>query len=426
MEKVLEGKLASFEVPDLLTFLNMGRRTGALIMERSDEETKIFFADGNPVFACTTRSELRLGNMLVKAGRLTTVRIDELFARHGGSGHRLGQMLLSEKVLSEGELASFLKIQVSEIIFDTFEWSDGAFSLFDGVEPPAAAVTLKMDLQNLIMEGVRRIDERGRIKEALPDLDLVVEAVANPERVKQSVTFTKEEWQVFFLVDGRRSLREICSMIGNPDEMETLQILYHLLTANFISLGPAEPGREAAAEVEPKTVPPRPEPKPPQARPPVSPAGTQKVPLNRVIDDGESADVEFVPARPRRRAADDARDVVSREAVGYMQDDSGVTVSRLVMIKDGGEQPFPLTRDSYTLGRHRNNDIVIGDAKVSGFHARLDRSPEGFLLVDLKSRNGVFVNGQRAVSQVLQTNDEIRMGAARLVYRVDYKSKGSA
>jgi hypothetical protein len=287
-------------------------------------------------------------------------------------------------------------------------------------------VTLKMDLQNLIMEGVRRIDERGRIKEALPDLDLVVEAVANPERVKQSVTFTKEEWQVFFLVDGRRSLREICSMIGNPDEMETLQILYHLLTANFISLGPAEPGREAAAEVEPKTVPPRPEPKAPQARPPVSAAGTQKVPLNRVIDDSESADVEFVPARPRRRAADDARDVVSREAVGYMQDDSGVTVSRLVMFKDGGEQSFPLTRDSYTLGRHRNNDIVIGDAKVSGFHARLDRSPEGFLLVDLKSRNGVFVNGQRAGSQVLQTNDEIRMGAARLVYRVDYKSKGSA
>ncbi len=41
-----------------------------------------------------------------------------------------------------------------------------------------------MDLQNLIMEGVRRIDERGRLAEFFPDLNMIVESVANPERVK--------------------------------------------------------------------------------------------------------------------------------------------------------------------------------------------------------------------------------------------------
>jgi pSer/pThr/pTyr-binding forkhead associated (FHA) protein len=105
-----------------------------------------------------------------------------------------------------------------------------------------------------------------------------------------------------------------------------------------------------------------------------------------------------------------------------MGDASQLTVSRLVLVKDGQESSFPLTRDSYTLGRHRNNDIVVSDPKVSGFHARIDRSAEGFTLVDLKSRNGCFVNGRRVERHLLRTGDELRLGAARLKYRVDYTS----
>jgi hypothetical protein len=40
MEKILEGSLNHFEVPDLLTFLNLGRRTGVLVLERADRESK--------------------------------------------------------------------------------------------------------------------------------------------------------------------------------------------------------------------------------------------------------------------------------------------------------------------------------------------------------------------------------------------------
>ena len=48
MEKILEGSLACFEIPDLLTFLNMGNRTGVLVMEHPDQETKIFFKPDAP------------------------------------------------------------------------------------------------------------------------------------------------------------------------------------------------------------------------------------------------------------------------------------------------------------------------------------------------------------------------------------------
>jgi len=42
--------------------------------------------------------------------------------------------------------------------------------------------------------------------------------------------------------------------------------------------------------------------------------------------------------------------------------------------------------------------------------------------VDLKSRNGCWINGKRAENALLVTGDEIRLGAARIVYKVDYTS----
>ncbi len=408
MERVLEGNLSRFEVPDLLTFMNMGRRTGVLVMERAEQETKIFLRRGNPVFAISTAEELRLGAMLEKSGKLSGEELEGVLARHHSGAYRLGQFMLSEKVLTEEELASHLKVQVSEIIFDTFDWGEGAFVLYDDVSPPATAVMLEMDLQNLIMEGVRRIDERGRLKDEFKDLDMIVEAVANPERVKQSVTFTKEEWQVFFLIDGRRSLGEICSLAGIPDELATLQVISHLLAAKFVTL--ISSGSDGKQESE-RTG--------PAARPGLS---TLKMAEDPDATPAPASSVEFSTMRPARKLEDDTKEVVNREAVRYMADAKQVTLSRLVLVQGGEESSFPLTRDSYTLGRHRNNDIVINDAKVSGFHARIDRSPDGFVLVDLNSRNGSFVNGDRIKQQTLDTGDELRLGAVRIAYKIDYTS----
>lgn len=399
MEKVLEGSLSRFEVPDVLSFLNMGRRTGLLAMERADQETKLFIRDGNPVFATSSREELRLGSMLIRMRKVSSADLDRALDSHRGRGYRLGQALLAEKLLSEADLASFLKVQVSEVIFDTFEWKDGVFTFWDRVPPPATAVTLLMDLQNLIMEGSRRIDERGRLSDVFPDRDMLVEALANPDRVKHSVTMTPEEWKVFFLVDGRRSLSEICRLAGNPDEMATLEILHRLVMAKFAAVLPPP--------VAPTTA-------PPTSAHPTQLGAEGKLP------GGGPGTVQFQSGVRRPRQQDDTHEIVTRNAVQYVGQEGKATASRLVYLKeDGTETSFPLTRDTYTVGRHRNNDIVISDPKVSSFHARLDRSPEGFRVVDLKSRNGSFINGRRVDTGDLRTGDEVRMGPARLVYRED-------
>lgn len=405
MEKILEGNLSRFTVPDVLTFMNMGRRAGLLALERTEQETKLFLKDGNVVFASSSRDDFRLGALLIRMGKLEEKSLDQILSAQRSGRFRLGHRLLAQKVVTEAELASFLKVQVSEIIFDTFSWTDGVFTVWTGVTAPATAVTLEMSLQNLLMEGSRRLDERGRLKELFPDLTLAVEVVANPERVKQSITMTPEEWQVFFLADGRRSLSEVCRLAGNPDEMATLLILHHLVVSKVLMVVTPAP--------------------PPVVQPgPVAPEedGTSNVLDGQGPGTLMPVSVAFAAVVKPADSADDTKKIVTKKAVQYLNDKHKVTVSRLILLKQGSEASFPLTGDTYTIGRHRNNDIVISDPKVSSFHARLDRAPEGFLLVDLQSRNGCFVNNKRVEKAVLHTGDEIRLGTARLAYKVDYTS----
>jgi hypothetical protein len=400
MDKVLDGDLACFEVPDLLTLLSTGRRTGALVLERKDQETKLFLDEGKPVFATSSREDLRLGRMLVRLGKLTDDTLARAREKRRGSRRRLGQVLLAEGLLTEVELASLLKVQVSEVIFDTFGWTEGVFTFWDRVPPPANLVHLDMDFQSLLIEGVRRLDPGGRPARAFPDPDVAIEAAANPERVKQSVTLTPEEWKVFFLADGRRSVREVCRLADNPDEAATQRILWTLVRARLLRAVP--PAAEEAGDP-----------------PAIEPAGCKR--RSGEIRAAQSR-VEFSPPARGRKTEDDTREIVTPTAMGYLGDVRTVTVSHLVLVEDGRETSFPLTRDTYTVGRHKNNDIVISDPKVSSFHARIDRTPEGFVVVDLQSRNGSYVNGRRIETALLETGDELRMGAARLSYKVDYIS----
>ena len=71
----------------------------------------------------------------------------------------------------------------------------------------------------------------------------------------------------------------------------------------------------------------------------------------------------------------------------------------------------PLTQQTTTLGRGRGNSIVLRDAKVSRRHAEIRLQDSTFVLQDLNSRNGTFVNDQRISTAVtLQPGDEIRVG----------------
>lgn len=80
-------------------------------------------------------------------------------------------------------------------------------------------------------------------------------------------------------------------------------------------------------------------------------------------------------------------------------------------------------RQTLTVGRHPANDLVLQDEKVSRTHARIIRTPEGYIIEDLKSANGSFVNERKITRQVLKDGDEIRVGDTRLRFQVTERER---
>lgn len=85
-----------------------------------------------------------------------------------------------------------------------------------------------------------------------------------------------------------------------------------------------------------------------------------------------------------------------------------------------GAQLVALDGDRVTVGSHPESDVALADGRASRLHAVLERFPTGWVIRDLGSRNGTFVNGRRLEGDhVLRPGDEIRVGSTRLVMRTE-------
>src|ERR1043166_4564503 len=86
-----------------------------------------------------------------------------------------------------------------------------------------------------------------------------------------------------------------------------------------------------------------------------------------------------------------------------------------------GGQRTELPLDALTIGRAPDNRLVLQDPQTSSHHAEIRPDAQGYLLVDLNSRNGTFVNEQRLMAQtprLLISGDVVRIGDTRLTYAV--------
>ena len=382
----VQGSLESFKVPEVLTFLDASGKTGMLTVSNDGREAYVFCRRGAVVYAASNQESLRLAALLTRKNQISREQaemIDDLMLRGGG---RFGDVAVREGVLSPQELDEFLKVQVSEVLYDTFLWKAGTFMFYEGFDLPPHAVTIAVDLTNLIMEGARRIDEWEECLQLLPDSTAVFRVVSRPETEK--ITLSADEWKILFLINGQRSLEELCRDSAE-DPLTVYGVVYGLLANRLIE------------EVERDN----------------TPAGADSLAEATILQNmpGFSEDTTFV------ETDDDTSLLVSSEARLTYKEVVRTTVAQLAV--GNGELEgtvLLLTEPEYTLGRHSENAIQLLDLGISGHHARIFRGPEGYVIEDLKSRNGTWLNGTRVFHAILQNNDELRLGGTNFTYQVLY------
>jgi hypothetical protein len=267
----LEGTIRDFGLPDIFQLIGLQRKTGILTLtnDKDQETVTVTFENGMVVMADSSvrRLEDRLGNVLVKQGKVSRERLEDALSVQKQTLQRLGHILASGSAITTRDLRDALSVQVSQIVFRVFRWRDGRYHF-------APADTVDYDRENfvpmsadfILMEGIRMVDEWPIIEKKIPTFDIVFRPVVDPSLIQVGaeagpdasgaerrapgtatgrIRLAADEERVFRKVDGVRTVQAIIDATG-AGEFEVCRTLFDFLNRNLIA--PAGRGTTPAEE----------------------------------------------------------------------------------------------------------------------------------------------------------------------------------
>lgn len=89
----------------------------------------------------------------------------------------------------------------------------------------------------------------------------------------------------------------------------------------------------------------------------------------------------------------------------------------IVKLGDHEIQRYPFDKERVTIGRAKDNDIVIDNLNISRYHAEIQHNENSYVVADRDSANGTYVNGARVESKELASEDVVSIGKHRLLVR---------
>jgi hypothetical protein len=235
---ILQGDLSAVQLPDVLSFVSMVRRSGKLVLRQNDLERSIYWHEGEVVFATSNSQEHTLGRFLLRNGKISEEQWRESIAKLTPET-RHGKLLVQMGAISPKELWWGVKNQVLEIIYSVFTWSSGDFVFYETTEDIQERITLSVNTSSIIMEGIRRLDEGAMIREKIHDVEMVFARIPGAESQIDDLDLSPQELRLYDQIDGRRTIRELIAL-SDMTEFEVTRILYQLFSGRVIEVTTAE------------------------------------------------------------------------------------------------------------------------------------------------------------------------------------------
>jgi curved DNA-binding protein CbpA len=230
MEIPLKGNIREISLAKILVWLNRERKTGTLSLLTPEFTKMIYMNRGDAIFASSTYEDDRLGEMLLKAGKITVAQYDKSVEILKTSEKRHGAILTELEYLKPKDLFWGVKYQVKEIIHSLFQLEDASYEFIDNDVPRDEVITLKMSMGNLIYEGVKRIDNWTRMRNEIPDTDSILKLSEDPLSLFQDIELSSQDKKILSLIDGKRTIGDVIenSWIGSFDSMKILYVLWSI------------------------------------------------------------------------------------------------------------------------------------------------------------------------------------------------------
>jgi hypothetical protein len=235
----LEGKLnPTLSLPEILQFLSMGKLTGTLTVQHGPYSVRLYLRRGKLVNSSSLGRPRKLGQMLVNQGIVPREEMAEAlrYQRSLPNPPPLGQILIQRGLLTRDQLRQAIRLQLEEEMWDLFSLQEGAFKFDYGDESTVGDVLVELDIEPLIIEGTRRLDEWTRIVRNIPgDSAIPVLRPLAVEDAREEMQLSDSEWKILSLINGDANVGTIVARSG-IGKFETYRILNSFLASGYITI----------------------------------------------------------------------------------------------------------------------------------------------------------------------------------------------
>jgi CheY-like chemotaxis protein len=216
--QALAGDLEAIPMSEIVELLADQGQSGILRVVNTETNARIemYFRNGRVDFAAAVgvAEEFLLGRFVVDDGDLAPEQLDEVLAARGRSTAAVplfGADLIARGLITRDALMRAMVRQTSELAYEALRWRAGFFQFRRTEELSLLArdAALQINVDRMLLEGYRRVDEWRIIERDISNFDEVF--VRNDHKVADTPrgTFTRDELAVLEQVDGRQSVRDV-------------------------------------------------------------------------------------------------------------------------------------------------------------------------------------------------------------------------
>lgn len=251
MSVALHGNLRDFGIAEVFQLIGQQRKTGVLVVGDPGDSIFLAFDAGCVVRGGAMVSENDrepIGPQLVRSGYLTRDQLDNLRTESARSARPMTDLILASGLIDEATLSEVQLVLTKETVFDVMRRKGGDFNFTAEAVVHDTKPEHLLGAEQILMDGLRMLDEWQTFASVIPSEDLVFRRVSNLE---SAIAATKEDSRgrlgnverVLQLVDGRLSVRRVIDL-ARIGTFEAMRALAELRQAGVIDLvAQAAPGR---------------------------------------------------------------------------------------------------------------------------------------------------------------------------------------
>jgi hypothetical protein len=232
----LKGNLRDFSFSQLLNLISLAKKTGTLEVQGPDKDAIVSFDEGKLSYAQSSQNDNGLAAVLLRTEKLTDKQFQVIKEKAKNIGDKeLGLMLINSNYVTQDEILASLKQEFVSTANDLFTWAEGIFQFENNKKPSPEKISLLISLENIIIEGSRQLQEKERLEDEIPSLDMALKFTETPGTNIRNVNLSVKEWRVVSFINPKNSMRQI-ARTTKLNEFEFRRIVYSLIQAGLVEI----------------------------------------------------------------------------------------------------------------------------------------------------------------------------------------------